>query len=247
MRFETRFTYDFIRRFLPRGCRRILEVGCGTGELAARLSQDGCAVIAIDSDRHSVAVARRLGVDAHVASWPGFDDGHFDAVVFTRSLHHIHPLDESIGHAADSLTDKGRIIVEDFAYESADKKTLRWFASAIRFLSSEGLLVRDDEFLNKILSKTETLDAWRQDHERELHTGAEIGAQLEKRLGDVVKEEAPYYFRYLAEAIAVTEKSDAILQGLAEQEAALAADGAIVALGRRFMAERPRRPRVNRS
>ena len=239
MRFETRFTYNFIRRFLPRGCRRILEVGCGTGELAARLSKDGCVVIAIDSDRPSVALARRLGRDARVATWPDFDDGRFDAVVFTRSLHHIHLLDESIGHAADNLTDEGRIIVEDFAYESADAKTLRWFASTIRLLSATGLLIRDDEFLNKILSKTDTLKAWRQDHERELHTAAKIAARFQKLFGTVVKEEAPYYFRYLAGAIVVNEKRDAVLQALAEQEAALAADGAIVALGRRFMAERP--------
>ena len=50
MRFETRYTYDFIKQFLPGDCCRILEVGCGTGELAARLSQDGYAVVAIDSD-----------------------------------------------------------------------------------------------------------------------------------------------------------------------------------------------------
>src|SRR5207244_361956 len=155
-----------------------------------------------------------------------------------RSLHHIHPLDESVGHAVDSLTDDGRIIVEDFAYESADEKTLRWFASAIRSLSAAGLLVQDDEFLNKLLSKTETLKTWRQNHQDELHTAAEIVAQFEKLLGDVVREEAPYYFRYLAGAIVATEKRDAILQALAEEEAALAADGAIVALGRRFMAER---------
>jgi SAM-dependent methyltransferase len=105
MRFETRYTYDFIKRFLPRECRRILEVGCGTGELAARLSKDAYSVVAIDSDRDSVAAAQRLGVNARVATWPDFDEGHFDAVLFTRSLHHIHPLDESVRHAADSLVE----------------------------------------------------------------------------------------------------------------------------------------------
>jgi SAM-dependent methyltransferase len=123
MQFETRYTYIFVKRFLPAECRRILEVGCGTGELAARLSKEGYSVVGIDADRDSIATAPQLGVDAHVATWPGFDHGYFDAVLFTRSLHHIHPLEESVRHAAESLADDGRIIVEDFAYESADEKT----------------------------------------------------------------------------------------------------------------------------
>jgi len=68
MQFETRYTYDFAKRFLPSEGRRILEVGCGTGELAARLSKDGYAVVAIDSDRGSIAAAQRLGVDARTHS-----------------------------------------------------------------------------------------------------------------------------------------------------------------------------------
>src|SRR5205823_6198997 len=100
----------------------------------------------------------------------------FYAILFTRALHHIHPLDQALRRAVDSLADGGRIIVEDFAYESADEKTLRWFASAIRLIEAEGLLVETDA----LLSKTETVNAWREDHGHELHTAAEIGAELEK-------------------------------------------------------------------
>src|SRR6058998_3564490 len=147
MRFETRYTYDFIKRFLPPGCHRILEVGCGEGEVAACLTQDGYPVIAIDSDGDSVAAARRLGVDARVATWPDFDERHFDAVLFTHSLHHIHLLHEAVRHAADSLVEGGVIIVEEFAHESTDEKTLRWFASTIRILEAASLLAEDDPLL----------------------------------------------------------------------------------------------------
>ncbi len=238
MRFETRYTYDFIKRFLPHECRRILEVGCGTGELAVHLTQDGYPVIAIDSDRDSVAAARRLGVDARVATWPKFDEGDFDAVLFIRSLHHIHPLDESVRHAADSLVEGGLIIVEDFAYESTDEKTLRWFRSAIRLIEATGLLIVSDDLQHRVLSKTETLEAWRQSHEQELHTAAEIDAHLEKVSRRVIRESAAYYFRYIVSAITAVEKRDAILQAFAEQEVTLAADGSIIGLGRRFVATR---------
>jgi SAM-dependent methyltransferase len=238
MEFETRYTYDFIKRFLPPDCQRILEVGCGTGEVAACLTQDGYAVIAIDSDGDSVAAARQLGVDARVATWPDFDGGQFDAVLFVRSLHHIHPLDESVSHAADSLVEGGLIIVEDFAYESADEKTLRWFSSGIRLIETTGLLVVSDEFQHRVLSKTETLKAWRQSHEEELHTAAEIGAHLEIVSGRVIRENAAYYFRYIASAITAVEKRNAILQAFAEQEVTLTAEGSIIGLGRRFVAIR---------
>ena len=237
MRFETQYTYDFIKRFLPSKCRRILEVGCGTGELAARLSNDGYSVVAIDSDSDSVVAARRLHVDARIARWPNFADGQFDTILFTRSLHHIHPLAESIKHAAGSLVEGGLIIVEDFAYESADEKTLHWFASALRLLEATGLLSAD-ESLNKLLSKTETLEVWRENHEAELHTAAEIELQLEEVLGRVTREDAAYYFRYVANVIGATKKREAILQAFAEQEETLVADSSIVALGRRFVIAR---------
>ena len=236
MRFETRYTHNFVKEFLPSECRRILEVGCGTGELAAALSKDGYSVVAIDMDSDSIAASQQLGVDARVATWPDFDDGRFDAILFTRSLHHIHPLDESIRHLTDNLTEAGRVIVEDFAYESVDEKTLRWFAAAIRRLESTDSLTVNNDSLKKILSKTKNLKAWRQNHETELHTAAEINAQLEKTFARVVKKNAPYFFRYAANAIPTTEKRNAVLQAFAKEEETLYSNNSIVALGRRFVA-----------
>jgi 2-polyprenyl-3-methyl-5-hydroxy-6-metoxy-1,4-benzoquinol methylase len=238
MPFETRCTYDFVKRFLPLEGGRILEIGCGAGELAACLLKDGYEMVAIDSDCDSIAAAQSRGVDARIATWPDFNDGKFDAVLFTRSLHHIHPLDESVACAAKSLTKGGRIIVEDFAYESVDDKTLRWFRTAIRSLKATGQLIAGDEFLEKILARTETLNAWQQCHEHDLHTAAEIGAQLERNFDRVIKEDSPYYFRYIGSAIPPSDKRDAILQAFAEQEETMAADGSIAPLGRRFVAMR---------
>jgi SAM-dependent methyltransferase len=240
MRFETRYTYDFIKRFLSSECRRILEVGCGAGELAACLSKDGFTVVAIDSDPDSIAATRELGVDSRLATWPDFADDLFDAILFTQSLHHIHPLDRSVRHAADSLTDRGRIIVEDFAYDSADEKTLRWFRSAIGLIRAAGVLVEGDDAVGKTLSKAQTLEAWQQNHDHDLHTAAKIEAELEKTFGHIISENAAYYFRYVANGMVATDRRNAIVQAIAGQEETLAADGSIVALGRRFVAARVR-------
>jgi SAM-dependent methyltransferase len=235
IRFETRFTYEFIKRMLPVDCERILEVGCGRGELATRLSQDGLKVTAIDRDKELVAEARLLGADAHVAEWPDFNHGRFDAVLFTRSLHHVQPLRESVQCAAECLSDRGRIIVEDFAYESADEQALRWFTSVSRIVNASGLLVERNELLEIVL-RGASLAAWRSNHEHGLNTATDIGAALDRVVGNVLMENAAYYFRYLARGMGQLEKRDAVVQALTDQETLLISDGAINALGRRFVA-----------
>ena len=238
MKFETKVTYEFVQQELPVPARRVLEVGCGSGELAARLLQDGLSVVAIDRDRDCIAAARQLGVDARHAAWPDFDGGQFDAVLFTRSLHHIHPLDKAVQRAGDSLLVSGRLIVEDFAYEMADEKTLRWFGDAISRLDAADLLVKDDDFLNAVRYGTETLEAWRENHESDLHTATDIFAEIRRAFGAVKRDNVPYYFRYLARAIVPAADRDKILRDLAAEETELISNGTIRPLGRRFVAER---------
>ena len=65
----------------------VLDVGCGTGLLAAELTALGYRVVGVDASQDMLARARhRLGPDAELvlATVPGLDvDGVFDAVVCT--------------------------------------------------------------------------------------------------------------------------------------------------------------------
>ena len=238
MKFEIEYTRDFVRQSLPLGARRLLEIGCGSGDLAASLLQDGFHVVAVDSDPSAVATAQSYGVDARVAAWPDFESGAFDAVLFTRSLHHIHPLQEAVRHAANCLIIGGRLIVEDFACETPNRTTLQWFGRVIDRLEGAGLLLSSDDFMKAVRAKSATVNAWRKNHEPELHTAAAMLTEIRNVFGETRCEEVPYYFRYLCPAMVPSASRNEILQDLAEEERGLIEKGRILALGRRFVAQR---------
>jgi len=61
----------------------VLELGCGTGEDAARLQRSGVTVVAIDSSPCMVRVARRRGIDAAVRRIEDLQlvEGMFDGAI----------------------------------------------------------------------------------------------------------------------------------------------------------------------
>jgi ubiquinone/menaquinone biosynthesis C-methylase UbiE len=76
--------------------RRVLEVGCGWGELAERIEAEiGCAVVAIDQSPRMIELARERGVDAHVGDVQqlAFDDAVFDVVVAVSAPASSAPVD----------------------------------------------------------------------------------------------------------------------------------------------------------
>lgn len=79
---------------VPRGARRVLDVGCGEGMLARALRGRAERVIGIDLDEPSLALARAAGGDGieyvlgDVRSFP-FEPASFDAVVSVATLHHM--------------------------------------------------------------------------------------------------------------------------------------------------------------
>lgn len=82
--------------------RRVLEVGCGTGDFAARLRDRGLEVVAVDQSEQMVDLARRRGVDARVGDVRAlpFDDRSFDVAVANFMLYHVPELDRALAELA---------------------------------------------------------------------------------------------------------------------------------------------------
>ena len=56
--------YGFLRRHMPHGGRRVLDVGCGTGHYCGRFAAEGFEVLGFDLDEEMVRSARATYPDA---------------------------------------------------------------------------------------------------------------------------------------------------------------------------------------
>ncbi len=77
--------------------RTVLDLGCGTGQLAERLAGRGLDVTAVDISPANVQAARARGVEAQMADFASlpFPDDSFDAAFAMNSLIHVPPADLS--------------------------------------------------------------------------------------------------------------------------------------------------------
>lgn len=229
----TDHTLAFIQSALTAGARNILEIGCGQGALAARLMAEGFDVVAIDSDAACVAAARARGVDARVATWPETIDRRFDAILFTRSLHHIPDLDGSVAAALECLTQGGRIVIEDFNAAYRDPPSEGWVRGIARALSAAGVAFDPGSWIAEQLQDQSSPGP--DDHHHELHSAARIEATC-ARLGSVLSAEpAAYFFRYFQ---AASLRADAIAAAMLAHECDAIAKGWIAPLGRRLVVGR---------
>lgn len=93
--------------------RRVLEAGCGMGELAERVVRElGAEVIAIDISPRMVEIARGRGVDARVGDVQElpFGAGEFDCAVANWVLYHAPDLDRAVAELARVLASGGRLV-----------------------------------------------------------------------------------------------------------------------------------------
>ena len=228
----TRETLAFLERVLPPAPARILEVGAGDGAVSLALARKGYEVTALDESFDAPA-------DGNAVRWIERDflhfdgEGAFDVVLFTRSFHHMAPLDDALDRAIQALAPEGRVIAEEFAYDRVNLPTARWFYDLKTVLAAAGLLrpgVGTEEEGNP-------LGRWRREHiaDPPLPTGHSILAVARARLDLTLVEEAPYLYRYIWDELTNAEGAQGAAEAVLRIERRLTRERDIAAAGLRFV------------
>jgi methionine biosynthesis protein MetW len=104
-----------VQALVPRGARRVLDLGCAAGALGAGLTRRGAEVVGIELDPHYASVAAgRLArvVNADVEQALARDDlGRFDCVVAADVLEHLVDPWAALRRAAALLEPGGTVVI----------------------------------------------------------------------------------------------------------------------------------------
>jgi SAM-dependent methyltransferase len=164
---------SFVIAALPAPPARVLEVGCGPGDLARALDGAGFNVLAIDPDAPEGPIFRRTTLE---------DLGQaerYDAAVARYSLHHIEKLDSALDKIARLLPPQGTLVIEEFGWDRLDRATAEWYGHEQRASSVDAVLAD-----------------WRTEH-KGLHGYEAMRLELDARFSEQLFEWRPYLYRCL--------------------------------------------------
>jgi trans-aconitate 2-methyltransferase len=108
-----------VEMLAPRAGERILDAGCGTGQLTAELAQSGADVLGVDSSESMIEQARRnfpaLAFRVADVRSPDFHE-EFDAVFSNAVLHWVLEPEAAAGAISRALKTGGRFVAEFGGY-----------------------------------------------------------------------------------------------------------------------------------
>jgi len=175
---------DFAREQLPPPPARLLEVGCGHGELTTALAVEGYDVLGIDPQAPQGDLFRRIRLEDIEP-----DEALFDAVLASHSLHHIRDLDQALDRIVSLLGPGGLLVLDEHGWDLADEATLDWLWNQQRALASAG----HGEL-------PASLDAFREEWEAEhlgLHRSETMRNEVDARFEERVFTRTPFLYRLL--------------------------------------------------
>ena len=178
----------FVASQLPTGPARVLEVGCGDGRLARELDELGHQVVAIDPAAPPGAIFQAVTLEEFA------DPAPFDAVVASRSLHHIHDLSGGLSKLRRLLVPGGRLIIVEHAFDRLDERTAAWYLEKRRAKGAHAPS-----------SLQACLDEWDEDHAG-LHSYTAMRRELELRFTERWFAWTPSLYLELGQALEQEER-----------------------------------------
>jgi SAM-dependent methyltransferase len=224
----------FLTARLPAPPAAVLDAGCGTGDLAAALCERGYDVTAVDIDPAAVAAAQNAGVSAVRADIAEFDAGPFDVVVISLSLHHVDRLEAAVTRVRRLLRPTGLLVVDEFAWDAADRPTAAWFYDAAALLDGAGLW----RGTNHRKPAADPLDRWVRHHrdEHRMHSGDAMLRAIAAAFDIREESRIPYLHRYLGGWLAADANARTAFTSLREQETVHVNRGRLRPVGLRVIA-----------
>jgi trans-aconitate 2-methyltransferase len=127
---------DLLALLAAKPGERILDLGCGTGQLTSEVAQCGAAMVGVDSSPEMIAGARENFPDLHfeLADATALPyQGEFDAVISNAALHWIRDQRSAIASVARALKPGGRFVFEMGGHQNL-RETLAAGSEALRSL-----------------------------------------------------------------------------------------------------------------
>jgi SAM-dependent methyltransferase len=185
----------FVHSRLPPPPASVVELGCGTlGGFVPALRQGGYEAIGVDRKAPEGPHFRHIDFEHFEASAP------VDAIVASRSLHHVADVNEVLDRVAAALRPGGTIVVVEWAWERFDDATARWCFTRLDPTTEEEhgwLERRRDGWLASGDAWDAYFQAWAAGHG--LQRSDRVLAGLDARFERTLCEYAPYFFADLAE------------------------------------------------